>query len=57
MDVKYLNDDGISIESAAIKYTDKPKGELTRMMLDGEIESVYTTPDQKFQLGMAGVFG
>ena len=57
VDVKYLNDDGVSIESAVVKYTDKPKGELTRMMLDGGIESVYTTPDHKFQLGMVGVFG
>lgn len=57
IDVKYLNDDGISIESAIVKYTDKPKGELTRRMLDGEIISRYTTPDHAFQLGMVGVFG
>ena len=57
VDVKYLNDDGVSIESAVVKYTDKSKGELTRLMLDGGIESVYTTPDHKFQLGMVGVFG
>ena len=57
IDVKYVNDDGITIESAVVKYTDKPKGELTRRMLDGEIESVYTTPDHLFQLGMVGVFG
>ena len=57
IDVKYLNDDGVSIESAIVKYTDKPKSELTRMMLDGEIISRYTTPDQVFQLGMVGVFG
>lgn len=56
-DVEYIENDGISIESAVVKYTDKPKGELTRRMLDGEIESVYTTPDHKFQLGMVGVFG
>lgn len=57
VDVKYLNDDGISIESAVVKYTNKPKGELTRRMLDGEIISRYTTPDHIFQLGMVGVFG
>lgn len=56
-DVKYLNDDGISIESAVIKYIDVPKGELTRRMLDGEIISRYTTPDHAFQLGFAGVLG
>lgn len=57
VDVRYLNDDGISIESAIVKYTDKSKSELTRMMLDGEIISRYTTPDHAFQLGMVGVFG
>ena len=56
-DVVYVNDDGISIESAVVKYFNMPKGELTRKMLDGEIEAVYTTPDNKFQLGMVGVFG
>ena len=55
--VKYVNDDGISIESAVVKYINKPKGELTRKMLDGEIEAVYTTPDHQFQLGMVGVAG
>ena len=57
VDVKYVDDDGISIGSAVVKYTDRPKGELTRMMLDGEIISRYTTPDHAFQLGMVGVFG
>ncbi|MCR4763053.1 MAG: hypothetical protein K5696_05950 [Lachnospiraceae bacterium] len=56
-DVQYLNDDGISIESAVLKYTDKSKSELTRMMLDGKIIARYTTPDHAFQLGMVGVFG
>lgn len=55
--VKYVNDDGISIESAEVKYIDKTKGELTRMMLEGEIEAVYTTPDHQFQMGMVGVTG
>ncbi len=56
-DVVYENNDGVSVESAIVKYTDKPKGELTRRMLDGEIISIYTTPDHLFQLGMVGVFG
>ena len=56
-DVEYLNDDGVSIESAVVKYTDKTKSEFTRMMLDGEIISRYTTPDHAFQLGMVGVSG
>lgn len=57
IDVKYLNDDGISIESGIVKYVGRPKGELTRKMLEGEIDAVYTTPDRAFQMGMVGVFG
>lgn len=57
VDMKYVNDDGISVESAIVKYTDKSKGELTRMALKGEIDAVYTTPDNVFQLGMVWVHG
>lgn len=56
-DVKYIDNDGISIESAVIKYLDKAKGELTRLALQGEIVSRYTTPDHIFQLGMVEVMG
>lgn len=55
VDVKYVDDDGISIESAVIKYLDKSKSELTKKSLNGEIVSRYTTPDNIFQLGMLGV--
>ena len=57
IDVKYIDNDGISIESAVIKYLDKAKGELTRLALQGEIVSRYTTPDHIFQLGMVEVMG
>lgn len=57
VDVKYVNDDGVSVESAIVKYTDKSKDELTIMALDGEVDAVYTTPDNVFQLGMVGVHG
>lgn len=50
--VKYIEDDGISIESAVVKYLDKPKGELTRMALRGEVVSRYTTPDNALQSGV-----
>ena len=53
--VKYVNNDGISIETAVVKYTDKSKSELTRLALKGEIVSRYTTPDNIFQLGMVGL--
>ena len=56
VDVKYLEDDGISIESAVVKYLDKTKSELTKMALKGEIISRYTTPDNVFLLGMIGEF-
>ena len=57
IDVKYIDNDGISIESAVIKYLNKAKGELTRLALQGEIVSRYTTPDHIFQLGMVEVMG
>ena len=56
VDVKYVEDDGISVESAVVKYTDKSKSDLTRLVLKGEIISRYTTPDNIFQMGMIGVF-
>lgn len=54
-EVEYEPDNHASIKSAVVRYTDKPKGELTRMMLNGEIISRYTTPDRVFQIGMVGV--
>lgn len=57
IEVKYLNDDGVSIESAVVKYKDLSKGELTKRMLDGEIISRYTTLDNVFQMGMVEVHG
>ena len=57
IDVKYIDNDGISIESAVIKYLDKGKGELAKLALQGEIVSRYTTPDNIFQLGMVEVVG
>ena len=55
VDVKYVDDDGISVESAVVKYTDKSKSDLTRLVLKGEIISRYTTPDNIFQMGMIGL--
>ena len=53
-EVKYMDDDGISVESAVVKYTDKTKGELTRMVLKGEIVSRHTNPEGHMQLGAVG---
>ena len=38
-DVYYKNNDGISVESAIVKYADKTKSELTELVLDGELIS------------------
>ena len=46
VDVEY-KEDNANIKSAVVKYTDKPQGELTRLMLKGEIVSRYTTPDDE----------
>ena len=49
-------EDESNIKSAIVKYYDKSKSELLKMSFNNEIEySRYTTPDNKFQLGMVGV--
>lgn len=52
----YLDDDGISLVSAEIVFTDKTCDELLEMQIDGRdgIIGWYTT-DDSLQLGMAGV--
>lgn len=52
----YLNNDGITLLSAEIVYTDKSCDELLEMQIDGRdgITGWYTT-DNSLQLGMAGV--
>jgi hypothetical protein len=54
-DVEYKPDNSVSIKSAIVTYTGLSKAELTRMMLEGKCVSRYTTPDNKFQMGMIGV--
>lgn len=56
VDVEWCPDNTATVKSAVIKYTDKSKDELTAMMLRGEIDARYTTPDNLFQLGMIGVY-
>ena len=44
-DVVWGNE-GSSVESAVVKYTDKTRGELLMMQIAGEISSsIYTTPE------------
>lgn len=55
-DVKYLDDDGVTIESGVIKYADKTHSELLEMVIAGEgIVHCHTNPDGHFLLGMVGV--
>jgi len=54
-DVIYMDNDGISVESAIIKYTDKSKSELAMMAINGEdIIPAYTTPNLTFHMGAIG---
>lgn len=52
----YLDNDGITLVSAEIVFTDKTCDELLEMQIDGRggIIGWYTT-DDSLQLGMAGV--
>lgn len=52
----YRNNDGVTLLSAEIVYTDKTCDELLEMQIDGEdgITGWYTT-DNGLQLGMASV--
>ena len=49
--MKYIDADGIYIESAIVKYSDLSRTELTKHMLSGKIVSRYITPDDCCQLG------
>lgn len=54
--IKYANDDGVTLESADVVYTDKTEDELFEIQLDGteEIISWYTN-DNALPLGVARV--
>ena len=53
--VKYKNNDGVTVESADIIYTDKTEDELLEMQIDG-IEGIISwyTNDNGLPLGVAG---
>ncbi len=56
VDVKYANDDGVTVESAVVKYVDKTKDELGLMAVAGEVVPQYTTPDSILQIGFMGAW-
>ena len=46
VDVKYENNDGITIESAVVKYSDKSHDELLLLKIEErDLIHRYTTPD------------
>ena len=56
-EVEYMPHNTATIKSAIVKYIGMSKDELGHRMMQGEIISRYTTPDNLFQLGMVGVHG
>ena len=52
---KRMDDGGISVESAIVKFTDKTKGELIGMVLEGEIVACHTNPEGHLLLGAVGM--
>lgn len=54
--IKYKNNDGVTVESADIIYTNKTETELLEMQIDGTegIISWYTN-DNGLPLGVAGI--
>lgn len=54
--IKYLNDDGVTLESADVVYTDKTSNELLMMQLTGKEGIIrWYTNDNGLPLGVAGV--
>lgn len=54
--IKYANDDGVTLESADVVYTDKTEDELFEIQLDGAEEIIsWYTDDNALPLGVAGV--
>lgn len=57
-DIKWKNDDGVTLESAEVSYTDKSSKELLMMQIDtdGDIIAWYTN-EHTLPLGMVEVMG
>lgn len=54
--IKYANDDGVTLESADVVYIDKTEDELFEMQLDGTEGIIgWYTNDNGLPLGVAGV--
>lgn len=54
--IKYKNDDGVTLESADVMYTDKTSNELLQMQISGTDGIIrWYTNDNGLPLGVAGV--
>lgn len=54
--IKYQNDDGVTVESADVVYTDKSSNELLRMQIAGTDGIVrWYTNDNSLPLGLVGI--
>ena len=50
--------DGSTVISAVVRYTDRSRGELSRLQLkDSNLYSCYTHPDHLAPLGIVGYIG
>lgn len=53
--IRYKDNNKTTIESADVVYTNKTASELGLLALQGEdIQPLFTTPDEVFQLGFLG---
>ena len=59
VNVEYVEDDGVTIESAVVKYSDKTGDELfLTAMKNGEALNIrHTNVNSQLQLGMVEVMG
>ena len=57
-DIKWKNDDGVTLESAEVSYTDKTSKELLIMQIEtnGKVKAWYTN-EHTLPLGMVEVMG
>lgn len=53
--VKYVDDDGVTLESADIIYTDKSRRELMSMQIKGTGIRAWFTNENGMPLGLVGV--
>lgn len=53
--IKYVDDDGVTLESADIVFTDMPRKELMLMQVRGAEITAWYTNDNGLPLGLVGI--